>query len=148
MECTNCHSSGSTITPQVDLSLINHLGGPGTPLENAAAEPWSACEVCHQPPGIKHIWRINTDPAYTTYGDYTHAYPVNGATANAAAAKVNLSNPATDGTYANAVWIDLDNACGQCHGGGVSQTDITTTGSITAGVWLATESRRGRASIL
>ena len=30
---------------------------------------------------------------------------------------------APDGTYTNAVWVDLDAACGQCHGGGTNSTD-------------------------
>lgn len=132
--CTDCHSSSTaTISPQVDLSKINHSAGPGTPLEHVATDPSSACRICHQPPGIKHIWRINTDRSYSTYGDYTYAYPVNGPNAATAAKNVNLSNTAPDGPYSDAVWIDVDNACGQCHGGGMSETDITTTGSITAG---------------
>lgn len=130
--CTDCHSSSkATVSPQVNL--INHPNGSGTPLENVATDPSSACRICHQPPGIRHIWRINTDASYSTYGDYTSAYPVNGSSAAAAAKNVNLSNTAPDGAYSNAVWIDLDNACGQCHGGGVSETDVTTTGSVTAG---------------
>jgi len=133
-ECTECHANPSaTVTPQVVLSVIRHPAGAGTPLENAAADPTSACEICHQPPGVKHLWRISTDPNYAMYGDYTYAYPVNGSSAAAAAKNVNLSHTAADGTYSNAMWIDLDNACGQCHGGGVSETDLTTTGSITAG---------------
>jgi hypothetical protein len=132
--CTDCHASpGAIVSPQIDLSTIYHVGGPGTPLENAVADPSSACQVCHQPPGLKHIWRINTDPTYTTTGDYTYAYPVNGASAAAAAKNVNPSHTAPDGDYPNAVWIDLDNACGQCHGGGFSPGPITTTGSIMAG---------------
>ncbi|MBI1815123.1 MAG: hypothetical protein HYR72_09105 [Deltaproteobacteria bacterium] len=132
--CTDCHSSSTaTISPQVDPSHINHVAGPGTPLQDAATDPSSACSTCHQPPGIRHVWRINTDPSYSIYGDYTYAYPVNGASAAASAKNVNLSNTAPDDTYADAVWIDLDNACGQCHGGGVSRDDVTTTGSITAG---------------
>ena len=130
--CTDCHSSSkATVSPQVNL--INHPNGPGTPLKNVAADTSSACRICHQPPGIRHIWRINTDASYSTYGDYTSAYPVNGSSAAAAAKNVNLSNTAPDGLYSNAVWIDLDNACGQCHGGGVSETDVTTTGLVTAG---------------
>jgi hypothetical protein len=133
-ECTACHGNPAlTMTPQIDPARIHHPIAPGTPLENVAADPSSACEICHQPPGMKHIWRINTDPAYRTYGDYTYAYPVNGASAAAEAKNVNLSPTAPDGDYTNAVWIDLDNACGQCHGGGVSTTNLVTTGSITAG---------------
>jgi len=136
--CIACHSNpAATVSPQVSLSTIRHLGGPGTPLENAVADPMSACITCHQPPGIKHVWRISTDPNYTMYGDYTYAYPVNGAAAQSTGSNapglVNLSRTAPDGSYSNAVWVDLDNACGQCHGGGVWHSDLTTTGSITAG---------------
>ena len=58
---------------------------------------------------------------------------MNGASAAAAAKNVNVSHTAADGAYTNAMWIDLDNACGQCHGGGVSPTDLETTGFITKG---------------
>lgn len=136
--CTDCHSNpAATVSPQVSLSTIRHIGGPGTPLENAVSDPKSACITCHQPPGIKHLWRINTDPSYTLYGDYTYTYPVNGAAAQSTGSNapglVNLSHTAPDGAYTNAVWVDLDNACGQCHGGGVLPFDIKTAGSITAG---------------
>jgi hypothetical protein len=136
--CTDCHSNeAAKITPQVSVAKMRHVGGPGTPFENAAEDPSSACVTCHQPPGIKHLWRINTDPSYTLYGDYTYAYPVNGAEAQSTGSNapglVNLSHTAPDGAYTNAVWIDLDNACGQCHGGGVTPREIETTGSITAG---------------
>ena len=117
--CTACHwkTGGSTITPQVDIAAIRHSGGVGTPLADA-----NPCSVCHQPPGIKHLWRISTNTNYTMYGDYTHANPPSGS--------VNPSNMAPDSTGYSAMWVDLDNACGQCHGGGVSNTDITTGGTI------------------
>ena len=137
-ECTACHSNpAAKISPQVSVAKMRHVGGPGTPFENAETDPASACVVCHQPPGIKHLWRISTDPNYTLYGDYTYAYPVNGAAAQSTGSNapglVNLSHTAPEGSYANAVWIDLDNACGQCHGGGLSPREVETTGSITAG---------------
>ena len=142
-KCTFCHSNpASAISPQIFLSAINHPSGSATPLGNADADPSSSCVVCHMPPGITHLWRISTDPSYTTAGDYSYGYPVNGPKAmsigtgaytNDAPGLVNLSHAAPDGAYPSAVWVDLDHACGQCHGGGVSSTDITTTGSITAG---------------
>ncbi|MEO8034350.1 MAG: Ig-like domain-containing protein [Acidobacteriota bacterium] len=137
-ECTSCHSSSTAkVSPQVSVGTIRHIGGPGTPFADAAEDPSSACITCHQPPGIKHLWRINTDPNYTTYGDYTYAFPVNGAAAQSTGANapglVNTSHTAPDGSYSNAVWVDLDNACGQCHGGGVLPRNAVTTGSITAG---------------
>lgn len=136
--CTDCHSNpAAKVSPQVSVSTIRHIGGPGTPLENAGKDPTSACITCHQPPGIKHLWRISTDPNYTMYGDYTYTYPVNGAAAQSTGSNapglVNLSHTAPDGSYSNAMWVDLDNACGQCHGGGVIPRDVTTTGSVTAG---------------
>ncbi|HEY3351297.1 MAG TPA: Ig-like domain-containing protein [Thermoanaerobaculia bacterium] len=137
-ECTSCHSSATAkVSPQVSVASIRHIGGPGTPLANAVGDPASACITCHQPPGIKHLWRINTDPGYTIYGDYTSAFPVNGFQAQSSGANapglVNLSHTAPDGAYTNAVWVDLDNACGQCHGGGVSPTTVKTSGSVVAG---------------
>jgi hypothetical protein len=44
-----------------------------------------------------------------------------------------MANTQTDtgSGYANAVWVDLDNACGQCHGGG--SQPFTTMGSVAAG---------------
>jgi hypothetical protein len=120
--CANCHMKGAgSVSPQVNLSIINHPTGTGTPLENIATNPSSACIICHQPAGIMHIWRVNTDANYTTFGNYTHTDPPSG--------NVNPSNTALDrlGTYPTAVWLDIDSACGQCHGGGVSQTDVSTT---------------------
>ena len=103
-ECVTCHShtageASASGAPAIDLALINHLGGPRTPLENAGADPTSACEVCHMPPSAPgkspmHLWRISTDPNYTTMG-------------------TNRVNLAADGTG----WVDLNHACGQCHGG-------------------------------
>jgi hypothetical protein len=121
-ECTNCHShpdgeASAANAPQIALSAINHLHGAGTPLEHAIDEPAEACEICHMPKSSAaqgsspmHLWRISTDSAYTTMG----------------AGSVNTS-PA--GAYANAAWVDLDHACGQCHGGGSAHAE--TTGSIT-----------------
>jgi len=112
-ECTECH-----ITP--DLALINHSRGIGTPLENMVADPSSACETCHMP-NARHLFRINTDPTYSTFP--ASAFALTSGTVTA--------NTAPEGTYTNAVWNDLDASCGQCHGGGASQA--ATTGSITAG---------------
>ncbi len=112
--CTDCHSNpAATITvSQVNLSLMYHPTGPGTPMEN----PAKACSICHQPEGMKHLWRINTDPNYITFPTYTNSE--------------SLASTAVDTTGYNAVWVDLDHACGQCHGGGVSATDLATTGTI------------------
>jgi 5-methylcytosine-specific restriction endonuclease McrA len=125
--CSDCHMKGpGSVSPQVNLSIINHPGGPGTPLENAATDPSSACIVCHQPAGIKHIWRINTDAHYTTYGNYSSSDLSTGPSNSTWVNPSNTTPADRRGVYANPVWVDLDSACGQCHGGGVSRTDIST----------------------
>jgi hypothetical protein len=94
-----------------------------------------------------HLWRINTDVNYNTFpttGQFyggtcsVHTGAVQNApylpvvylsdtsSSNCTAAsgtwtivtKDRNAQTAAEGTYANAVWVDLDLACGQCHGGG------------------------------
>ncbi len=100
--CSDCHGGSYA----VDLAKINHLAGVGTPMEHMAENPMKPCIVCHMPNG-EHLWRINTDPAYSTFP----AAAMNG---------VVNANTAPDGNFAAAVWVDLDAACGQCHGGGTN----------------------------
>ena len=93
-----------------------------------------------------HLWRISTDAAYDTFPTMAqfyggscnvHSGAVQNATstpqvflsdissANCTAAggtwtpvtKDRNAQTAPDGTYTQAVWVDLDLACGQCHGG-------------------------------
>lgn len=106
-ECSTCHmNDGPSVSnaPQIDIATINHLSTAGTPLVNMATNPDESCESCHMPhsagPGSSplHLWRINTDAAYSTFG----------------ASSVNLD---VDGQ----AWIDVDLACGQCHGGGAAE---------------------------
>ncbi len=107
-ECTECHDK--------DVNQIVHPTGLGTPIESKN-HPNKACESCHMPEGL-HLFRINVDETYSTI-------PPSALTANTNA------TTAPDGNYADAVWVDLDAACGQCHGGGVA--NVVTTGSMTAG---------------
>ena len=109
--CNDCHHASANVF------RIQHPAGPGTPLEKVATEPMEACVTCHMPGGV-HLFRINTDKSYATL-------PMPQAMAANTAA-----NTAPDGTFTNAVWVDLDAACGQCHGGGAS--NAKTTGSIAA----------------
>jgi hypothetical protein len=102
-ECTECHSK--------TLEAIYHPTGVGTPIESKS-HPNEACVSCHMPEGL-HLFRINVDETYSTFP----AAALTG-TANA--------NTTADG----AVWVDLDHACGQCHGGGTIQAE--TTGSMAA----------------
>ena len=108
--CSECHHVKS-------LNRIQHPWGPGTPFEKYQTEPMEACVSCHMPGGL-HLFRINTDKAYSTF-------PMPQAMAGNVA-----PNTAPDGTFKDAVWADIDMACGQCHGGGTA--NVKTTGSITA----------------
>ena len=109
-ECATCHSNpgvSAAGAPQVQIATINHQAGVGTPLEHIGTDPSSACVTCHMPRSAAgnspmHLWRINTDPAYVTMG-------------------ATQANTTPDGSYPAAAWVDIDHACGQCHGGGTSQ---------------------------
>lgn len=109
-ECTECHGAKN-------LDRMQHPAGPGTPLEKKATEPMESCVSCHMPGG-QHVFRINTNKSYSTF-------PMPQAMAANTAA-----NTAPDGNFTDAVWVDLDAACGQCHGGGAS--NVKTSGTIAA----------------
>lgn len=108
--CQKCHTGQYA----VDLTKINHLSGPGTPLEKMNTEPAEPCITCHMPKG-EHMFRINPDVNYSTF-------PM-----PAALTSTTNANTAPDGTFTNAVWVDVDAACGQCHGGGTGQASTTLT---------------------
>ena len=109
--CSECHHVKN-------LERVLHPHGAGTPFEHAEEEPMEACVSCHMPGGV-HMFRISTDKDYSTF-------PM-----PAAMAANTSANTAADGAYAGAVWVDLDAACGQCHGGGA--TNVQTTGTVAAG---------------
>jgi hypothetical protein len=125
-----CHASSA------DFTKINHSSGPGTPLEGGIE---AACVTCHMPrpagaTTIMHAFRINTDPGYSTFpavGATTPGicsdpkYTTKTTCTNAGKAWSLVANSAPDGTYTNAVWVDLNLACGQCHGGGVNGAGAT-----------------------
>jgi hypothetical protein len=110
-----------------------------------------AVENGNQVSAAVHLWRINTDVNYNTFpttGQFyggtcsVHTGAVQNApylpvvylsdisSTNCTAAsgtwtvvtKDRNAQTAAEGTYANAVWVDLDLACGQCHGGGSDRT--------------------------
>ncbi len=118
-ECMTCHTSKSS-------AGMNHPTGGETPAGLAGAVPSVACEVCHMATESVegsthlpvHLWRINTSNSYTTFP-----------TATEWSAGTKIAHTAPDGTYTNAVWVDLDLACGQCHGGsGAAKTGIPKFG--------------------
>ena len=101
-ECETCHvvpgtkANSASGAPQVSAS-INHPTTGGTPFDTNIFK--NACEVCHMPKASSggsaaHLWRINTSATYTTMGT----------------SAVNFDND-------NLAWLDVDLACGQCHGG-------------------------------
>jgi predicted CXXCH cytochrome family protein len=107
--CTDCHDKS--------LKSMGHPDGPGTPLGDLVGtkEAWEACVTCHMPKATSsgfpmHLWRINTNADYRTFPTATE-FGI-GATATK-----KIANAAADGDYTNAVWVDVDYVCGQCHGG-------------------------------
>ncbi|MEK6528274.1 MAG: carboxypeptidase regulatory-like domain-containing protein [Nitrospirota bacterium] len=123
-ECNNCHENAEYAADvpaanQVNAATVHHRKTSNTPFDTSLYV--NACEVCHMPKATSrgfpmHLWRINTDPAYSTF-------PTAAEFGIGAAATLKNGRAAADGTYANAVWVDLDYACGQCHGGGSNSTD-------------------------
>ena len=113
-ECTTCHVDQVATYPGLRaITNIRHSAGTGTPLENEGTAPSSPCEICHMPKATSggfpsHLFRINVDPAYSTFPT----------SAEFLGNTKKIANTAPDGTFTNAVWNDLDIACGQCHGGG------------------------------
>lgn len=136
-ECgITCHAD------KADWNAIKHPMGPGTPIGNGTSAT-APCESCHMPKPTEegfpaHLWRINTDPDYDTFPSLASFYggscsldpTVNTTSALCttaggtwtAATKDRRARTAADGAYAAAVWVDLDLACGQCHGGSAGPT--------------------------
>ena len=116
-ECENCHENSDYAvavpdTPQIDTAVIAHPTSADTPFDTSQHS--NSCEVCHMPKPTSgdfpmHVWRINPDASYSTFP--TAAEYGAGVTPTK-----KIANAAADGSYANAVWVDLDLACGQCHG--------------------------------
>jgi hypothetical protein len=115
--CQNCHvdnaTTGATVGAAPQIPGINHLTGSGTPFDESMGE--SPCVVCHMPKPTSgdfpmHVWRINTDPAYSTF-------PSAAEFGAGTVPTKKIANTAPDDEYTNAVWVGLELACGQCHGG-------------------------------
>ena len=171
--CADCHVNNATTgatdstAPQVVLSAINHPTGTGTPFDTTRYGN-DSCAVCHmatqavqngnQNSMAAHVWRINTDAAYSTFPSvgqfYGGACSVHsGAIQNAPYVPVVYLSDTTSaacttagGTWTavtknrnaqtapeynsdgslqstTAVWVDVDMACGQCHGGSLGSTN-------------------------
>jgi predicted CXXCH cytochrome family protein len=118
--CTDCHTNKS-----LARGSINHPDSSGTPLDVPPAEAWEACVTCHMPDPTSsgtrmHLWRINTKATYRTFPtakEFGIGVPATRKIANTEKEDYNPKD-----SYANAVWVDLDYACGQCHGGSFGRT--------------------------
>jgi len=111
--CDKCHALSKTI-----MSTINHPAGPGTPFPTGTqADIPGACVTCHMQAALgranSHLFRINADGNYRTFPTPDQLYNQN-ITALGAAPEFSEMNGAS---YANANWLDVDLACGQCHVG-------------------------------
>jgi len=111
-ECTECHAGPYA----KDLNAMLHPSGPSTPMENMDTEEAEACEICHMPEGM-HLFRINTSGVYSTFPALALTDTVN--------ANTSPAGFGTDEQFDNAVWVDVDHACGQCHGGGIARVGAT-----------------------
>jgi mono/diheme cytochrome c family protein len=109
--CPACHLEGSSSA----LAYIKHPTGVGTPLGDLSNIP-AACAACHMPRPNRgkgrsaHLWRISVNASYSTFPTQDQWN---------AGQKTALTAPA--GSYEKAVWVDVDLACGQCHGGGTDE---------------------------
>jgi hypothetical protein len=119
-KCVECHSSHG--------KSMNHPTGPGTPFPSgfdASNGDSSSCVKCHlagaNGTATYHFFRINADVNYTTFPPAS-TYYANTGSGNYGMLNTypeSYTNPTTyqPGTY-QAVGLDVDIACGQCHTGG------------------------------
>jgi predicted CXXCH cytochrome family protein len=99
--CTDCHPQYANAA-----SKMSHPVGPGTPFDTGG-DLNAACAVCHMSQSY-HLFRISTDAGYSTFPTAAQI---------AAGGGQGIPNTASDGRLVNAVWADVDLACGQCHVG-------------------------------
>jgi hypothetical protein len=134
-ECMDCHSNDSTMNkaqaPIIDVSLINHPTSAGTPFDTTLFG--NPCEVCHMPddPGTgyaMHLMRINTSASYSTFP--TASQFSSGQKLALTAPESYVDAAGNTKTYSNAIWLDLDLTCGQCHGGDSYGTCTTSSGTV------------------
>ena len=131
-QCTDCHTGAGLegapiVGPSPTNFTLTHSGGAGTPLANVATNPDSACIVCHMAgnsgAATYHYFKINPDPTYYTFPNAAQYYtgPGSGVKAqpNTYTETLTAGIVRQAGTY-SAVALDVDVACGQCHGGGGS----------------------------
>jgi predicted CXXCH cytochrome family protein len=123
-ECTTCHvekaGAGNDYAALTAVTMM-HPAGPGTPRRNEATAPSSPCESCHMPKATDsgfpmHLWRINSSGSYSTFPTASEFSIATGGTGTFMVAKTSPETYGGGSTYNDAVWVDLDLSCGQCHG--------------------------------
>jgi hypothetical protein len=141
VQCADCHTGqtpGAGVPPQITISDIFHPTTAGTPFDTSRYG--NACVVCHmatqavangdQISTPAHLWRINTSAMYTTWPTADQFNGTNGETldkrATMSAETYTMLDGVSQATYTNAVWLDVDLACGQCHGGSVTEAPPLT----------------------
>ena len=117
-QCQDCHKAESS-GYDFSIKVVNHPIGGGTPLPSGLSSTDSSpCVVCHMGAASGtpsyHYFRINADPSYYTFGPASTWYAQSDTPGNG---QPNTYVEANNPTYP-AVGLDLDIACGQCHGGG------------------------------
>jgi len=105
--CPDCHVSQAANI----LTKLNHPLASGTPVGDGS-DIFGACIICHMPRpndgagASSHLFRINVKENYRTFPGQNKWSSGN-----------KTANTSADGTYTEAVWLDVDLVCGQCHGG-------------------------------
>lgn len=112
-QCTDCHIEHA--------QSIAHPTGANTPFPDGYGDP-ETCKVCHMAgasgTASYHYFRINPDVNYSTYPSASQYYSSGGGNQQPITF-VEAWNPRTGSPISyNAVALDLDIACGQCHRGG------------------------------
>ena len=123
----NCSSCHATIASNL-MRSVAHPKGPGTPFPyGEQTNPDSACFTCHMngQSGVagSHLFQINADRNYYTYPPTAAAFSAEAAPINGSATSFAPMNTYNNGRWTNAVGLDVDIACGQCHGGGANGTN-------------------------
>ena len=132
-QCTDCHSehAGTMAHPTGQNTPYPNGYGGVTSLNGMANFTSGSCVVCHMAgasgAATYHYFRINEDPAYSTFPSAATYYTTYGSGKNAQpnTYPITVTNPVTYASTPNypAVALDVDIACGQCHIGGDGTTN-------------------------
>jgi len=112
-QCTDCHIEHA--------QSVAHPTGINTPFPNGFGDP-ETCKVCHMVGAAGsasyHYFRINPDVNYSTFPSASQYYSSNGGNQQPYTFVEPWTPPSGPAINYNAVALDVDIACGQCHLGG------------------------------